>query len=883
MTLAIKILQTLIKIRYNINIKGLENLSEKTPTLIFPSHVALMDPVIIYAFLRTKWKICPIVWEEYYNKPILKQIFKRIWAISVVDLEKNEQDKLETNQLMSNIIDSLNEWKKILLYPQWAMARQGFQSIIGKKTAYYCIQQATDNTKIVTINIKWLWGSRSSWWRDWEKPSISEFIRKWIRFTIANLFFFVPKRNVEIIIKDSTQKLQKAAKLWINSFNQELEKIYNAKWEEKLEYLSWLSWLNTTKNHKEPKKIIWSISELHKTNFDSSIQIPDNILKEIIQIIKKIKPDIKWKMTPNTNLILDCFFDSLDMSEVKSCVQSRFSNSSNPPLLDLKTIWDVAVMAMGKSASNEELKPCERNFKNDKKLIYSHFKPIINSESTILSVMKDSFKDNLSESLCYDQIFGVQTKKDFLIKAYLISNLLKKISGERIAIMLPSLSATALLVTGCYLANKIPVMLNWTLSKEAFSHCLKSQKIETILTSKSFFDKIQRPRIKNYKMTFFEEMLKNISLFQKLQAVSQAKKFKIPQDISPIAVVLFTSWSEALPKSVELTHQNLLQDLFGAAGIVSITRNDIEIWFLPPFHSFGFTLWIVLPLTSGIRIVYTPDPNDSANITKIIGHSKATFLASTPTFLKKIVQSTKWNQLSSLRIAIVWAEKCPKELFTKFSQLAPKSTILEWYGITECSPIITVNPLKTNAKIKKWTTGKPILGEKVKIINLDTWTEQPINQEWMICVKWMNIFEWYVDKTIDSPFIEINWEQWYKTWDLGYIDKDGYLSISGRLKRFVKIAWEMISLPAIETVLSRKWQSSDWTESIAIEALEKKNGTVEFTIFTTNNISLDEINSYIHEEWISNLVHIDHIIQLDEIPMLWTGKIDHVSLKKLLK
>ena len=100
-------------------------------------------------------------------------------------------------------------------------------------------------------------------------------------------------------------------------------------------------------------------------------------------------------------------------------------------------------MSMGKSASNEELKPCERNFKNDKKLIYSHFKPIINSESTILSVMKDSFKDNLSESLCYDQIFGVQSKKDFLIKAYLISNLLKKIPGERIAINTPIQGSSA--------------------------------------------------------------------------------------------------------------------------------------------------------------------------------------------------------------------------------------------------------------------------------------------------------------------------------------------------------------------------------------------------------------------------------------------------------
>jgi len=107
--------------------------------------------------------------------------------------------------------------------------------------------------------------------------------------------------------------------------------------------------------------------------------------------------------------------------------------------------------------------------------------------------------------------------------------------------MLPSLSATSLLVVGCYLANKIPVMLNWTQSEEAFSHCIKSQNVKAVLTAKSFFQKVQTPWLKKYKMTFFEDMLKTISLKQKLVAVYKAKKFKLPKNISKIAVVLFTS------------------------------------------------------------------------------------------------------------------------------------------------------------------------------------------------------------------------------------------------------------------------------------------------------------------------------------------------------
>jgi long-chain-fatty-acid--[acyl-carrier-protein] ligase len=173
------------------------------------------------------------------------------------------------------------------------------------------------------------------------------------------------------------------------------------------------------------------------------------------------------------------------------------------------------------------------------------------------------------------------------------------------------------------------------------------------------------------------------------------------------------------------------------------------------------------------------------------------------------------------------------------------------------------------------------LWESVKILDVDTNEELPAKKEWMIYVRWLNMFWWYVDKNLESPFVEIDWKQRYKTGDLWFLDNDGYLTISGRLKRFVKIAWEMISLPAIETVLSRKWKHSDWTECLAIES-EEDDWKVTLTLFTTENLNLKEVNSYLHEQWVTNLVSIDWIIQLDTIPMLGTWKVDHVQLKKFL-
>ena len=859
----------------------MELLNEKWSNLILPSHVALMDPVIMFAFLWDKKSLSPVVTEDYYNIPVLKQLFKSIWAISIPDLTKNSKE-LDTSAIVGNIKKALENDRNILLYPQWALARQGFQSIVGKKTAFLITQEAPKDTKILTVSIRWLRWSRSSRAWTWKAPNLALFFLKGLRFLLWNLFFFVPKRKVDIEIKDSTALLHKVEKKWLDAFNQELEKIYNAKWEEKLNYLTGLCWYNTTKNHKEPAVIEWSIKDLQRSSFNWKTDIPTDVLNKISTIVKKIKPEFTWKIWLDTNLILDCFFDSLDMAELKSTVQSAFSGSSNPPLLDLKTVGDVAMMAIWQSATTEEMKPCDWKYSWDGGLIYWYIKRLINKDSTVLTLMKESLKNHKSDGFCYDSIFGVQSRKDFLIKAYLIADLLKKMPWERIAIMLPSLSATSLLVVWCYLAKKIPVMLNWTQSEEAFAHCIKSQNVKVILTAKSFFQKVQTPWLQRYKMTFFEDVLKDISLTQKLTAVYKSMRFKIPTDISKIAVVLFTSWSESLPKTVELTHENVLNDLLWAAGIVGIRVNDIEICYLPPFHSFGFALWIVMPLISWARIVFTPDPNDSKTIADLVCHTKSTFLCSTPTFLNGIVQIAKDDQLKSLRIAIVWAEKCPKDLFTRFSKKAPNATIIEWYGITECSPVIAVNPFKRGAEIKRWTVWLPILWQTVKILDLDTHKEQPAKKEWMIYVSGLNVFRWYVDKKLESPFEEFDGKKRYKTGDLWYLDKDGYLTISWRLKRFVKIAWEMISLPAIETVLSRKWKHSDWTECLAIES-EENDWNVKLTLFTTEKLWTAEVNDYLHSEWVTNLVSIDSIIQLKEIPMLGTWKVDHVQLKWILQ
>jgi long-chain-fatty-acid--[acyl-carrier-protein] ligase len=153
-------------------------------------------------------------------------------------------------------------------------------------------------------------------------------------------------------------------------------------------------------------------------------------------------------------------------------------------------------------------------------------------------------------------------------------------------------------------------------------------------------------------------------------------------------------------------------------------------------------------------------------------------------------------------------------------------------------------------------------------------------EQGMIYVSGSSIFNWYLDSKIENPFEIIDGKQYYKTGDLWIIDTDWYLSITGRLKRFIKIAWEMISLPFVEWILLEKY----WNEEelkVAIEALEK-DWSAKIVLFSIEHIEVDEVNEYLRKRWVSKLVKVTENIVIEKIPVLGTGKTDYKNLKGMI-
>jgi long-chain-fatty-acid--[acyl-carrier-protein] ligase len=246
-------------------------------------------------------------------------------------------------------------------------------------------------------------------------------------------------------------------------------------------------------------------------------------------------------------------------------------------------------------------------------------------------------------------------------------------------------------------------------------------------------------------------------------------------------------------------------------------------------------------------------------LASLVAHAKVTIITSTPTFFRNILQVSYKDQLSTLRLVVTGAEKAPAELQDLIKTKTEKTELLEGYGITECSPVISVGQ-------KPGSVGLPIIGAKLLILNPETQEEVKTGKEGMIYVSGPFVFNGYLDPKLESPFQMINGKKFYKTGDLGYLDDEGCLHISGRLKRFVKIAGEMISLPALEEVLQKEYTTD--TLRLALEAKENSDGTVTFVVFSTEKLELKTLNTFFHEQGISNLVKISQVKVIDEIPLL---------------
>lgn len=472
---------------------------------------------------------------------------------------------------------------------------------------------------------------------------------------------------------------------------------------------------------------------------------------------------------------------------------------------------------------------------------------------------------------------------DMLQMSLMLGRLAAKVSeeGENVGVLLPNLAPTLGLVIGLSAQRRVPAMLNYTAGTEGMQNACIAAKVRTIITSKAFLeqgkltDKVLA--IANVQVLYLEDMRASLNLLDKLWWIGFARWF--PQaakvgDASPEdpAVVLFTSGSEGKPKGVVLSHRAILANIAQIRAVVDFSVDDKVLNALPIFHSFGLTAGSLLPLLTGANLFLYPSPLHYRIIPELAYDRCCTVLFGTSTFLGNYAKFAHAYDFFRLRYVIAGAEKLALPVrdlwFEKFG-----IRIFEGYGATETAPVLAVN---TPMAFRSGTVGQLLPGIAYKISPV-----QGVERGGILHVQGPNVMSGYLRYESPGALEPASSEHginWYNTGDVVEFDEDGFLKIVGRVKRFAKIAGEMISLEVVEKLANNTSANAAHAASSQDDA--QRGETI--VLFTTDKeLSRERLQAVAREQGLSEISVPRKIVIVEALPLLGTGKIDYVTLKQM--
>jgi acyl-[acyl-carrier-protein]-phospholipid O-acyltransferase/long-chain-fatty-acid--[acyl-carrier-protein] ligase len=466
-----------------------------------------------------------------------------------------------------------------------------------------------------------------------------------------------------------------------------------------------------------------------------------------------------------------------------------------------------------------------------------------------------------------------------LIGALILSSKFKKYDKGFIGIMVPTSAGSALATVGALMSGRIPVMINYSTGAEVNAKfAQKKCKFKTIITSKALLEKISCPVIDG--MIMIEDIMESVTTGEKLKA---ALTTKLPVNMilrsihkgneNDTAAILFTSGSEKDPKAVPLTHLNIASNIENFGAYVRISDSDILLANLVFFHIFGLTVNLWVSFYYGMTMVTYANPLDFQTISTIAREEKPTIMVGTPSFFWGYLHKSDPGDFKTLRLMVAGADKCPDALREGYMN-KHGVTLLEGYGATETSPVISVNSHEFN---RPGSTGKVIPGVKVRIESFETGEECKTREVGKIFVKGDSVMKGYYDDpelTADALA-----DGWYNTGDMGFFDEDGFLWHAGRFKRFAKIGGEMVSLVKVENILEKFLPSG--VSCCVVEVSDEKKGS-----YIVATVSREVHKTEILRKMMNELPVIAlprQFIVIKELPMMSTGKIDFRTVTKTVQ
>jgi len=452
--------------------------------------------------------------------------------------------------------------------------------------------------------------------------------------------------------------------------------------------------------------------------------------------------------------------------------------------------------------------------------------------------------------------------------------------AEPVGLMLPNSVGAAVTFFALQAVGRVPAMLNFTAGSANVVSACQTAQVKTVLTSRRF---IEMGRLEDLasaleghvKLVYLEDVKEEIGTISKLAGLLIAKaphyfhrRFGV--EASDPAVILFTSGSEGAPKGVVLSHENIMSNVVQLTARVDFNREDVVFNCLPMFHSFGLTGGTLLPILSGVRTFMYPSPLHFRIVPELIYSANATIMFGTDTFLSGYARMAHPYDFYRMRYIFAGAEKIKEETRQIYMNRFGVR-ILEGYGTTETSPVIAVNSAK---HFKAGTVGRFLAGLEYKLEDVPG-----VDVGGRLFVRGPNVMVGYLYP--DRPG-QLNPPDagWHDTGDIVDVDEEGFVHILGRAKRFAKIAGEMVSLTAVETLVAKVYPDF---EHAVVAVPDARKGEQLILVTTNDNAAKGDLSSYANDNGVSELSVPKTILKIDKMLVLGTGKIDYPAVQKYVE
>ena len=489
--------------------------------------------------------------------------------------------------------------------------------------------------------------------------------------------------------------------------------------------------------------------------------------------------------------------------------------------------------------------------------------------------------------------------RDTLIRTLALRRMLRRevfADDEKfVGVLLPPSVGGVCVNVALAMDQRVSANLNYTVSSEVLNHCISEVGIKHVLSSKKFMDKMDLDL--DAEVLLLDDLREKVTSADKAIALLQSYMpsswldrilglHRVQDD--DLLTVIFTSGSTGMPKGVMLTQKNISHNVEAVGRAVKLTRDDNVLGVLPFFHSFGYsvTLWTVMIL--GTTGVYHFNPLDARQIGKLSEKYKVTVLLGTPTFLRGYVRRVTPEQFAHLDVVVVGAEKMPADLFEAFEKKFGVRPV-EGYGATELSPLVSVNipPSRTSKTTQEYrvegSVGRPLPGVSARVVSPETGEELPAGEDGMLLITGPNVMAGYANKSeLTEKLIK---DGWYETGDIAHVDKLGFIHITGRLSRFSKIGGEMVPHGKVEEELAKLLCEGEEDELVRVCVTgvpDEKKGEKLVVLHLPTQKSVEEMRDGLRDVGLANLFvpAADSFFQVDEIPMLGTGKLDLKQAKE---